>query len=850
VANLFDVQGFGALSEYNGQFSTASANQAFQTIASLGSNSIELTARIWTNSATSDSVFADPAKTESDASLLAGFQAAHAAGLSVVFKAAISSLDGTASHALAPSDAAGFFGAYEAEIVHLATIAQEGGVQTFVIGNEMGSLTGSQYRSYWTDIISAVRQVYHGEITYAAATDEASHVSFWDDVDTIGVNTYPPLTSSQTPTVQDLINAWTEVPYNPYFAQAFEYKSPVDFLHSLSEQYNKPVLMTEMGYRSIEGAAISPSTLSSNVTADPNAQADAYNAFFQVWATHGGSWLKGVELWQWDLNNQVNATGFSVMGKPAESVVSQYFHDQGAVPGLTVNAAPVAGVIDVGAGNNVINANLGDKVIHVGDGGDTIYTGPSTLAPLKTTTIELTAWGSVVGGDGAQAQILVNGKPVSAVFEFKPATDPSGYQTYTLTFDNSTFGTINSVDIALLNATSGRSLHVKDFSINGVALGPSDATNASNPGTFDLYVRTIHFDTTNHQDWFVGDSTANDTVYGGAGNDVIYIGAGNDTVDGGGGTNTAAFHFDSGEYNIGVVGNQIVVTDTVAGHGGVDHLTNVQYLKFADTTVSVASLIAPTSPGDAVQMAATGGDWTETIRHADGPRDIHTSGIAGRDHVTEHDTIAAGGADSYDNAGHLPQFAIRHTDGSYDQFNFATSGALTSETARVPEGSSAIDTYGIAGRDSEHLSQQTVTQTDGTTGQSYSARHDAISATGHTLTTTFDNIDGSHTQIASASGVTVSATAGRDIISSAGGDNFVFAQAAGQAATNAVIDHFRVGEAPGHDQLEISSALAPDPAYLSIATMGHDTVTDLGQHGSVTLAGVTAPLTPHDVLIV
>jgi hypothetical protein len=48
MANIFDVQGFGALSEWNGQFSSASADQAFQTIASLGSNSIELTDRIWT----------------------------------------------------------------------------------------------------------------------------------------------------------------------------------------------------------------------------------------------------------------------------------------------------------------------------------------------------------------------------------------------------------------------------------------------------------------------------------------------------------------------------------------------------------------------------------------------------------------------------------------------------------------------------------------------------------------------------------------------------------------------------------------------------------------------------------
>src|SRR5882724_7617625 len=372
LTNIFEVQGFGALSEWNGQFASASANQAFQTIAALGSNSIELTARIWTQSGTTTSVIADPAKTESDASLLAGFQAAHAAGLSVVFKPAISALDGTPTYSRAPTDASSFFASYKTEIVHLATIAQAGGVETFAIGNEMGSLSGQQYSGYWTDLISAVRQVYHGELTYAAATDEASKVSFWSQLDTIGVNTYPPLTSSNTPTVQDLVHAWSEVPINPYYAAAFEYKSPVDFLHALSEQYGKPVLMTEVGYRSIDGTAIAPGSWTAEGTPNSGAQADAYNAFFQVWTAHGGSWLKGVELWQWDLNNQYSSTGYSVMGKPAAAVVSQYFHGDGTVPGLTVSGSSVADVIDLGRGNDVINAGLGDDVIHGGAGNDVI----------------------------------------------------------------------------------------------------------------------------------------------------------------------------------------------------------------------------------------------------------------------------------------------------------------------------------------------------------------------------------------------------------------------------------------------------------------------------------------------
>jgi len=640
VANIFDVQGFGALSEWNGQFSSVSANQAFQTIASLGSNSVELTVRIWTAGGATSTVFADPAKTESDGSLLAGFQAAHAAKLSVVFKAAISSLDGTPTSRIAPGDVSAFFASYKAEIVHLATLAQAGGVETFVIGNEMSHLSGSQYRSYWTDLISAVRAVYHGELTYAAATDEAGNVSFWDQLDTIGVNTYPPLTSSSTPTVEDLVHAWSEVPINPYYAAAFQYKSPVDFLHSLSEQFGKPVLMTEVGYRSIEGTAIAPGSWTASGTPSTSGQADAYNAFFQVWAAHGGSWLNGAELWQWDLSNQYNAGGFSVMGKPAAAIVSQYFHGDGIVPDLTIDGSSVADLIDLGRGDDIIRAGLGDDVVRGGAGNDVIVGGPAVAGSLSTTTVTLTGYGSVVDGIGAQAQILVNGKPVSGLLEFMPATDPSGYQTFTVTFANSQ--AINSVDINLANSAPQRALHIKGIAINGVELTPSDGTNASSPGTFDVYVRSIHFDTSNHQDWFFGALTDNDTIDGGAGNDTITGGIGDDTIDGGDGTDTAVYSGTIHDYTISLDGTKLVISDGVAGRDGTDHLTNIEFLQFADTAISASGFVANRSgPCNGVSLAIqtvdSAGNVTATkVSHADGPRDIDNYGVTARDYVSQH----------------------------------------------------------------------------------------------------------------------------------------------------------------------------------------------------------------------
>ena len=687
MASIFDVQGFGALSEWNGQFSSVSANQAFQSIASFGSNSVELAVRIWTAGGTTDTVLADPAKTESDGSLLAGFQAAHAAKLSVVFKASISSLDGTPTSHIAPGDVGTFFASYKAEIVHLATLAQASGVETFVIGNEMSHLSGPQYRSYWTDLISAVRAVYHGELTYAAATDEAGNVSFWDQLDMIGVNTYPPLTSSSTPTVEDLVHAWSEVPINPYYAAAFQYKSPVDFLHSLSEQFGKPVLMTEFGYRSIEGTAIAPGSWTTSGTPGTTGQADAYNAFFQVWAAHGGSWLKGAELWQWDLSNQYNATGFSVMGKPAAAIVSQYFHGDGIVPDLKIDGSSIADRIDLGRGNDIIRAGLGDDVVRGGSGNDVIVGGPAVTGGLPTTTITLTGYGPVVDGIGAQAQILVNGKPASGLLEFRPATDPSGYQTFTVTFANSE--AINSVDINLANSAPQRALHIKDISINGVELTPSAGTNASSPGTFDVYVHSIHFDTSHHQDWFFGASTDNDTIDGGAGNDTITGGIGDDTIDGGDGTDTAVYSGTIHDYTISL-GTQLVVSDAVAGRNGTDHLTNVEFLQFADITISTSEFVANRSGpcgGVSLQIQATdsAGIVTATkVGHDDRSRDIDDYGGTARDYVSQH--IANDLSErsllieNYPTARSLPPKQIIDAAGAdqYDRLAYAAGATLTS----------------------------------------------------------------------------------------------------------------------------------------------------------------------------
>jgi hypothetical protein len=866
VANTFDIMGFGALSEWNGQFSSASANQAFQTIAALGSNSIELTARIWTQTGTTDTVIADPAKTESDASLLAGFQAAHAAGLSVVFKAAVSPLDGTPTSSMAPTDVAAFFASYQAEIVHLATIAQAGGVETFAIGNEMSSLSGPQYLSYWTDLISAVRQVYHGDLTYAAATDEASKVSFWGELDAIGVNTYPPLTTNSTPTVQDLVNAWNEVPSNPYWAAAFENKSPVDFLHSLSEQYGKPVLMTEMGYRSMDGTAIEPGSWTINGTADPNAQADAYKAFFQVWSAQSGSWMKGVELWQWDLNNQYTSTGYSVMGKPAEAVVSQYFHGDGGATASNANGTVLhadgsrdvytSGIIgkDYASEHDVINS-AGDTTLierFFADGGlaftQALNSNGSVVDASYDDTGHLTQFATNYA-NGSFDQLAFNASGFETGETIRNADDSRDIYTYDIVGQDYT----SQYTVA---DAAGHSVLIDDYRADGSLL-LEQSVNASGIKTLDQYDSLGHL--------------TEQTVTQKDGSYAVSSYASDGTL-----TSETLGHTDGSRdiYTYDIVGqdytSQHTVTDA-AGHSVLiedyradgslllEQTVDASGVKTLDQYDSLGQLTeqAVTQKDGSYTQSSYASDGTltsETLGHTDGSRDIYSYDIAGQDYTSQHTVTDAAGhsvliedyradgsllleqsvnasgvktLDQYDSLGQLTEQTVTQKDGSYTQSSYASDGTLTSETLEHTDGTQEVDTYGI-------------------TGQIYTARQDLMNASGHLVAIIFDNTDGSNTMTAYTSGVTLTATTANDVMNSAGGDTFVFSQASGHD----IINNFRTGDAAGHDILQIAPSAAVDFAHLSMQIAGDDTVIDLGHGASVTLAGVVTPLTAHDVLIV
>lgn len=223
-----------------------------------------------------------------------------------------------------------WFDSYVAFITHYSEIAEAHQVDLFVMGNEQEDNTKREQD--WRRVIAAVRDVYHGPITYAANAwqFEASRIKFWDALDYIGTNGYQfGFVNKKDPTVDDMIQAW-----QPYIQQ----------LEEMSNQYGKQVIITEVGAIAKEGWNTGRLREGAPTLYDGQEQADAYTAFFE--ALKNKPWLKGIVIWDIDTNPLQGGPydiGYTFIDKPAEKVVRQYFGGSAIDPTPTPDFMEVEG---------------------------------------------------------------------------------------------------------------------------------------------------------------------------------------------------------------------------------------------------------------------------------------------------------------------------------------------------------------------------------------------------------------------------------------------------------------------------------------------------------------------------
>ncbi len=201
---------------------------------------------------------------------------------------------------------------YREFLLTFAQLAADTNVDLLCVGTELEQFVQNR-PEYWQLLITEIRKIYKGKLTYAANWDEFDRVPFWNRLDYVGVDAYFPLSESKTPSLEELSTGW-----KPWKLK----------LEGVSIQTKKPILFTEYGYRSMDYTAKKP-WLVDRSQEKPNmvSQVNAKKAIFsEFW---GEPWFAGGYVWKWFVNHDTaggeNDNRFTPQNKPSIKIISENY---------------------------------------------------------------------------------------------------------------------------------------------------------------------------------------------------------------------------------------------------------------------------------------------------------------------------------------------------------------------------------------------------------------------------------------------------------------------------------------------------------------------------------------------
>lgn len=299
-----------------GLYSLPQSDISLAHLADTGANWIALIVTCYQDNIGSTAIYATE-QTPTDMDLIHALNRAHSLGLKVMLKPHLD-LWRDPSHWRGEIglDFGGekiwkeWFSSYRGFIEHYAALAEQNKADQLCVGTE---LAGTSHRaSDWRDIVAIVRSHFSGPLVYAANhSGEEISLTWWDAVDLIGVDAYYPLASGTNPSRRDLMAAW---------------KPRLEQLAGLAAKWGKRIILTEIGYRSLDGAASQPWNWQISGEVDLGEQAACYEAVFEAFSPQ--PWFRGIFWWSWGpdpLEGGSADNGFSPHGKPAEEILRSWF---------------------------------------------------------------------------------------------------------------------------------------------------------------------------------------------------------------------------------------------------------------------------------------------------------------------------------------------------------------------------------------------------------------------------------------------------------------------------------------------------------------------------------------------
>jgi hypothetical protein len=303
------IQSMHSLDEYH---------KSIDEVAAIGADTVSIVVDCRQENGSSSRIFMDLRMTPGPAELAGLIKHAKERNLRVVLMPIVL-LDNPRGNewrgTIKPESWDDWFESYRAMMSHYAAVAEQNGVDLFVVGSEL--VSSETKAAEWTKTIRAIRNVYKGQITYSSNWDHYRSVPFWDKLDLIGMNSYWNLGKVGADTLDrreitpaTVQKRWAEIQED---------------LFLFTRSTNKPLILLEVGWCSVTNAAHEPwDYTQTTVGVDPELQKILYQGFFQSW--WGNPSLGGFMIWEWTPGEGgPQDRGYSPEGKPAEKVMREWF---------------------------------------------------------------------------------------------------------------------------------------------------------------------------------------------------------------------------------------------------------------------------------------------------------------------------------------------------------------------------------------------------------------------------------------------------------------------------------------------------------------------------------------------
>lgn len=311
-----------------GELATTEFQQAVDKARNAGLNEVSLHIQLFQSSLTSNELYLSP-QTPTDSELTDAISYINSQGLktSIKFFVDVDYAKGSYWRAyIDPTDKLLWFKNYTTIVKKYAQIAEQNSVTSLSLGTELLYLVidSKAYNTIgWTKLISDTKTVYTGKLTYGfnhSGENDNNEIKFLDQLDFIGISGYYPIGSNPNATSLEIEKVWDEI-----------IKTKLDPIYN---KYKKPIVFTELGYRSITTASSTPWDSNTSGVLSTELQANLYEGLIR--SLSKVSYFEGWHIWDWGTTptaGGISDKSFTPQNKPAEKVLAKYYrYDGGIVP--------------------------------------------------------------------------------------------------------------------------------------------------------------------------------------------------------------------------------------------------------------------------------------------------------------------------------------------------------------------------------------------------------------------------------------------------------------------------------------------------------------------------------------